>query len=133
MANTSGMRVTTVRFGEDLWATITDEAAKVGISASQFIREAALARAAAAAGSRGEMPFAAQGDRTLREVEDAAESLPDHERRELQRALAVVWRTLAAGTRDDSEALRGESAQARLQAQRHLETSELRLHNETDT
>ena len=132
MEKTTGMRVTTVRFGDDLWATITDEAAQVGISASQFIREAALARAAAAAGARGDMPFAASGDKTLREVADAAESLPENERRELQRALAVVWRALAAGTRDDSEALRGESAQARLQAQRHLDKSGSRLRDESD-
>src|SRR6476661_2518719 len=125
MEKTTGMRVTTVRFGDDLWATITDEAAQVGISASQFIREAALARAAAAAGARGDMPFAASGDKTLREVADAAESLPENERRELQRALA-------AGTRDDSEALRGESAQARLQAQRHLDKSGSRLRDESD-
>ena len=40
------MKVTTVRFSDELWATIQAEAELAGVSASQFIREAALARAA---------------------------------------------------------------------------------------
>lgn len=56
------MKVTTVRFGEDLWATISAEAERAGVSASQFIREAALARAAAAAGARGLSPFEMTAD-----------------------------------------------------------------------
>jgi hypothetical protein len=48
------MKVTTVRFGVDLWGLLDAEAARVGVSVSQYIREAALARAAAAAAARGE-------------------------------------------------------------------------------
>ena len=51
-----GMKVTTLRFGEDLWALLEREAARSGTSVSQYIREAALARAAFAAGARGEAP-----------------------------------------------------------------------------
>src|SRR3954464_11009465 len=57
MAKARAMKVTTVRFSEDLWAAVATEAERSGVSASQFIREAALARAAAAAGSRGEAIF----------------------------------------------------------------------------
>jgi hypothetical protein len=56
MAQTSPrtMKVTTVRFGLDLWTLLEAEAQKSGVSVSQYIREAALARAAAAAAARGE-------------------------------------------------------------------------------
>ena len=49
--------MTTVRFGTDLWQLIEAEAALAGVSASQFIREASLARAAATAAARGEDPL----------------------------------------------------------------------------
>jgi hypothetical protein len=52
------MKVTTVRFGEDLWALLADEAARAGVSVSQYVREAALARAAFSAGARAEVPAA---------------------------------------------------------------------------
>jgi hypothetical protein len=52
----AAMKATTVRFGEDLWALLADEAARSGVSVSQYIREAALARAAFAAGRRAELP-----------------------------------------------------------------------------
>jgi hypothetical protein len=50
------MKATTVRFGPDLWALLEAEAARVGVSVSQYIREAALARAAFAAGARADLP-----------------------------------------------------------------------------
>jgi hypothetical protein len=53
---TNRMKVTTVRFGADLWALLEAEAANAGVSVSQYIREAALARAAFAAGARAEAP-----------------------------------------------------------------------------
>ena len=52
----AAMKVTTVRFGEDLWALLEAEAARAGVSVSQYVREAALARAAFAAGARADMP-----------------------------------------------------------------------------
>jgi hypothetical protein len=50
------MRVTAIRMGDDLWHLLEDEAARVSVSVSQYIREAALSRAAAAAVLRGEDP-----------------------------------------------------------------------------
>jgi hypothetical protein len=55
-SRTNRMKVTTVRFGADLWALLEAEAANAGVSVSQYIREAALARAAFAAGARAEAP-----------------------------------------------------------------------------
>ena len=51
------MKVTTVRFSGDLWRLLESEAAVAGVSVSQYLREAALARASAAAAARGEDPL----------------------------------------------------------------------------
>jgi GAF domain-containing protein len=48
------MRATTVRFGEDLWVMLEQEAARSGMSAAQFVREAAILRLAMLAGLRGD-------------------------------------------------------------------------------
>jgi GAF domain-containing protein len=48
------MRATTVRFGEDLWAMLESEAARGGMSAAQFVREATILRLAMMAGLRGD-------------------------------------------------------------------------------
>lgn len=53
----TAMRVSAIRFGTDLWQVLETEAARVGVSVSQYVREAALTRAAAAAAARGEDPF----------------------------------------------------------------------------
>ena len=47
------MRATTVRFSEDLWHVLEDEAARQGVSAAHFVREATVARLAFLAGRRG--------------------------------------------------------------------------------
>jgi GAF domain-containing protein len=49
-----GMKATTVRFGEDLWAMLEREANRLGVSAAQFVREATIMRVAMLAGSRGD-------------------------------------------------------------------------------
>lgn len=49
-----GMRATTVRFSDDLWQLVEREAGVQGISAAQFVRDAALLRAAALMGARGD-------------------------------------------------------------------------------
>lgn len=48
------MRATTVRFGEDLWALLEAEAARNGVSAAQFVREATILRLGLLAGTRGD-------------------------------------------------------------------------------
>src|SRR5919112_1792410 len=50
------MRATTVRFGEDLWSMLEGEAARSGMSAAQFVREATILRLAMLAGMRGDDP-----------------------------------------------------------------------------
>lgn len=49
------MRATTVRFGDDLWAMLEAESDRLGLSAAQFVREAAIMRLAALAGARGDV------------------------------------------------------------------------------
>jgi GAF domain-containing protein len=49
-----GMKATTVRFGEDLWAMLERESMRLGVSAAQFIREATIMRVAMLAGARGD-------------------------------------------------------------------------------
>lgn len=53
-SGTMPMRATTVRFGEDLWAMLEEEAARSGLSAAQFVREATILRLAMLAGLRGD-------------------------------------------------------------------------------
>ena len=60
-----GMRATTVRFSDDLWQLVDREATLQGISAAQFVRDAALLRAAALMGARGD-------DEAVRDVEAVA-------------------------------------------------------------
>jgi hypothetical protein len=48
------MHQTTLRFGPDLWAAIEQECDSLGMSAAQFLREAAVARLAYNAGRRGD-------------------------------------------------------------------------------
>lgn len=47
------MHQTTVRFSRDLWQAMEQECARLGVSAAQYLREAALARLAYSAGRRG--------------------------------------------------------------------------------
>lgn len=51
------MHQTTVRFGPDLWEALEAECARLGVSAAQYVREAALARLAYTAGRRGELEY----------------------------------------------------------------------------
>lgn len=46
------MHATTVRFADDLWAMLEDEARRHGVSAAQFVREATLLRLGMLAGTR---------------------------------------------------------------------------------
>jgi hypothetical protein len=53
------MHQTTVRFAPDLWETIEAECRSLGISAAQFVREAAIARVAFAEARRDASAYAA--------------------------------------------------------------------------
>ena len=48
------MHQTTIRFAEDTWGLLETEAASLGVSAAQYIREATIARAMYTAGRRGD-------------------------------------------------------------------------------
>jgi hypothetical protein len=47
MGASHSMRIQSVRFSEKAWAAIQEEARKEGVSASQYVREAALMRVTA--------------------------------------------------------------------------------------
>ena len=64
------MHQTTVRFGTDLWEALEVECSRLGISAAQFVREAALARLSYVSGQRGDLDY----DDALR---SAGVSVPD--------------------------------------------------------
>jgi GAF domain-containing protein len=51
------MRATTVRFGEALWDLVEREAERDGVSAAQYIRDAAVLRTAYAMGRRGDEDY----------------------------------------------------------------------------
>jgi hypothetical protein len=112
------MKVTTVRFGSDLWALLESEAARAGVSVSQYVREAALARAAAAVAARGDAPF----ERLAGGVRELAADQPDAAmRRAAQDALAKLARLAAADAQSSAEGVTAESAQARRTARSRQE------------
>jgi len=52
------MRATTVRFSEDLWELLETKASHQGISAAQFVRDAAIMRLGILSGRRGDLEAA---------------------------------------------------------------------------
>src|SRR3954471_21164527 len=112
------MHQTTVRFSEDLWEQLEREAARAGVSAAQFVRDATLARLAYSAGQRGEAPFGEEANPKLegrvRESGDKSEAR--------QAEAGAVWaqarlaRERARTIRDDSRALHARHARERAEA-----------------
>lgn len=104
------MHQTTVRFAADLWEQLEEEAARSGVSAAQYVRDATLARLAFTAGQRsadGEREFAF--GRTASTIEESTE---------IQSGSAAVW-AQARLARERAHSVR-EQAQA-LQCQTRLE------------
>jgi hypothetical protein len=112
------MRVTTVRISEDLWDLLAREAQLGGVSVSQYVREAALARAVASAAVRGEEPFELLAG-GIRELADSADP---EQARAARRALAQLSRSLARSTRRDASALVAEADQAQRRAAESRDT-----------
>ena len=77
------MRATTVRFGEDLWALLEREATEQGVSAAQFVRDAAILRLAHVAAERGE-------PETRLTIEDVAAGALRSERRDAPGNVTVL-------------------------------------------
>ena len=103
------MKVTTVRLGADLWALLDAEATRAGVSVSQYMREAALARAAFAVAARGDGPhelLAAWAATSF-----SGGETPEHPA-STQRLIAALNRTESHERREDAAALRAESRQA---------------------
>ena len=82
------MRATTVRFSEDLWRLLEREAAREGVSAAQFIRDATVMRAAYAMGRRGDGAYEAGAEEGS--TPDAADAAGAERRRALLAAAAAV-------------------------------------------
>jgi aminopeptidase N len=81
------MHQTTIRFSSDNWAGLEREAARLGVSAAQYIREAALMRIMYTAGRRGDRemddalkkaagsePFLERRDRAIEHAHEELES-----------------------------------------------------------
>jgi GAF domain-containing protein len=83
-ASLMGMKATTVRFGEDLWAMLERESGRLGVSAAQFVREATIMRVAMLAGARGDpaaelsiADIAARAGRRSRSMPELAKALAE--------------------------------------------------------
>lgn len=111
------MKVTTVRFGTDLWRLLEEEADRVGVSVSQYIREAALARAAAAAAARGADPLEVLG------LVSSATPSPPGDPRPVETTASRATRH-ADELRSEAEALVAESRQAIRHSQKLMERSD---------
>src|SRR3712207_3007714 len=89
------MRATTVRFGEDLWGLLENEAARSGVSAAQFVREATIVRLAMLAGMRGDpaarMTLATVADEArVTRGDKVAEAVADSDRLAALRATGLL-------------------------------------------
>jgi hypothetical protein len=111
------MHQTTVRFGPDLWHAMERECARLGVSAAQYLREAALARLAYTGGRVG-FPAYELALTTAGAGGDVAESLESVYRESRgSSAPATVWAAAGAvETMTDSSAVIAQSRQARAQA-----------------
>jgi hypothetical protein len=87
------MRRVTVRFGESLWSLIEDESNRDGVSAAQWVRDAALARALWERDRRG-----------VHLGQDALAAVRDEHRREDERR-AGAWRAIDRLARPELDVL----------------------------
>jgi hypothetical protein len=118
---TRKMHQTTVRFGPDLWQALEQECERLGISAAQFLREAALARLMYTAGKRGDMQLDTALELADGFEESAApnrQSLRDEEMTAVPAELAFeLVRDWSRLENDESAALWAQGRQARRRAQ----------------
>jgi hypothetical protein len=115
------MHQTTVRFGPDLWEALEAECARLGMSAAQYLREAALARLSYMAGQRGDKDYE-------RALEDAGVALvhatsPADEGSAERRATAAISEQRRLATAVSAQGKRARSRARELRAQ----TDELRV------
>jgi hypothetical protein len=119
-ARGTAMRVSAIRFGADLWRVLEAEAARAGVSVSQYVREAALARASAAAAARGEDPLEALAQAVYDGIPASGPAEPGTRRKD-ERLVSSTRdvRNQAKEARSDAQAVRAQSRQASRHA-RHL-------------
>jgi hypothetical protein len=111
------MHQTTVRFGSDLWQAMERECARLGVSAAQYLREAALARLAYTGGRAGFPAYelALTKAEVGGDLEKSLESADPEPGGSSDRN--AVWAAAAASeTITDSSAVIAQSRQARAQA-----------------
>jgi hypothetical protein len=96
------MRQTTLRFSEDLWATLEREARDSGVSVAQYVREAAISRIAYDAGRRGDPQYETTADQFIRHAREVGERAEDQR----EGSLALLRQSRLA--RQRSQALRSQ-------------------------
>jgi hypothetical protein len=107
------MHQTTVRFNADLWQQLEREAARIGVSAAQYVRDATFARLAYAAGQRGEPLFG------MGPAFDPRPSGADLDAGDAQAGSRAVWaqarqaRERARTVRSEARAMQAETSQGR--------------------
>jgi hypothetical protein len=109
------MHQTTVRFGEELWSQLENEARRTGVSAAQYVRDATLARLAYTAGQRGDALFPDHPAPGAAQAENARV----HARGAVSDSSAVwaqarLARERARIVRDDARATQMQSAKSRV-------------------
>lgn len=100
------MHQTTVRFGRDVWTVLEREAARVGVSAAQYVRDATLARLAYTGALQQEAAAA-------REAFAWASHAPLSERVEAQMDSAAALQAQGELTRAKAQRLRAQSERLR--------------------
>ncbi|HEX6714151.1 MAG TPA: hypothetical protein VF066_12230 [Thermoleophilaceae bacterium] len=106
------MHQTTVRFGPDLWAALEEECARLGVSAAQYLREAALARLSYTAGRRGETEY----EHALVGAGVPAETPPDVRVAHDAREDSAEQRLAATAVSNQSEQVRRRAREVRAQS-----------------
>jgi hypothetical protein len=109
------MHQTTLRLSPDLWQTLEQECARLGVSAAQYLREAAIARLAYSAGLEGDPDY----DAAL-----AHAGVPAPKERHDAAADQGPNRPIAETLSDNLESLSALAAQSRLARNRAVELRE---------
>ncbi|MDO9409361.1 hypothetical protein [Patulibacter sp.] len=102
------MHQTTIRFGDDLWARLSDAAADAGTSVAQYVREAAVTRLTDDLPDSSDLPAGvAETDRSRRTADPRAARA---------RARADADSRTLMGSRDESTAVWAQARMARRRA-----------------
>lgn len=109
---------TTVEFDDELWEVVEAEAAHAGVSVSQFVRDAVIARIVVGPADPRVFEVFAEAVRAAMRDEPRPAT-----RRQAERSLGVLARASASRRRDEARAVRAQSAQVVRMSQRRVERS----------